>query len=122
MLERMREARRNESGFTLIELLIVIVILGVLAGIVVFAVNGIQNKGEVNACQSNVKTVTVAAEAFYAQKGANATAIDDAAHSATTLVGAGLLHSAPTDVTYDPTTTPVTVVGKAGGKCAGYAG
>src|SRR5437763_3346895 len=32
VLDRIREARRNESGFTLIELLIVIVILGVLAG------------------------------------------------------------------------------------------
>jgi general secretion pathway protein G len=115
MLERMREARRNESGFTLIELLIVIVILGVLAGIVVFAVNGIQNKGEVNACQSNVKTVTVAAEAYYAQKGSYAGDI-------AALKTAGLLHSEPTDVTYDPNTTPITVVGKAGGKCAGYAG
>lgn len=125
MLERIREARKNESGFTLIELLIVIVILGVLAGIVVFAVNGIQNKGEVNACQSNVKTVTVAAEAFYAQKGSYATAMDDAGHSATTLVGAGLLHSAPiADVDYSVAGSPpvVTVVGKAGSKCAGYAG
>ncbi|HEV8558801.1 MAG TPA: prepilin-type N-terminal cleavage/methylation domain-containing protein [Actinophytocola sp.] len=120
MLERMREARRNESGFTLIELLIVIVILGVLAGIVVFAVNGIQNKGEVNACQSNVKTVTVAAEAYYAQKGSYASAIDDVGHTATTLVGAGLLHSAPTDVDYSVSGGAVSVKGL--GKCPGYTG
>lgn len=122
MLKRIREARKNQDGFTLIELLIVIVILGVLAGIVVFAVNGIQNKGEVNACQSNVKTVTVAGEAFYAQKGSYATAMDDAGHSATTLVGAGLLHSAPTDVTYSTAGGVLTVTGAAGGKCAGFAG
>ena len=43
MYEDIREARENESGFTLIELLIVIVILGVLAAIVVFAVGGIND-------------------------------------------------------------------------------
>jgi general secretion pathway protein G len=118
MLERIREARKNESGFTLIELLIVIVILGVLAGIVVFAVNGIQNKGEVNACQSNVKTVTVAAEAYYAQKGSYAADM-------TALQTAGLLHSVPSaDVDYSVAGSPpvVTVKGLATSKCAGYAG
>ena len=38
-LQALREARKNgESGFTLIELLIVIIVLGILAGIVVFGV------------------------------------------------------------------------------------
>src|SRR3954462_171676 len=61
-----REARRNEDGFTLIELLIVIVILGVLAGIVVFSVRGITDRGAVAACKAEVKTVAVAEEAYYA--------------------------------------------------------
>ena len=46
MLQQLREARKNESGFTLIELLIVIVILGVLAAIVVFSVQGITDRGK----------------------------------------------------------------------------
>ena len=62
MLERIRRARRDESGFTLIELLIVIVILGILAAIVVFAVNGIQDRGTASACKADVETVTVAAK------------------------------------------------------------
>ena len=37
---RTRARLKDESGFTLIELLIVIVILGVLAGIVVFSGSG----------------------------------------------------------------------------------
>ena len=37
MIERL-QAKRNEEGFTLIELLIVIIVLGILAAIVVFAV------------------------------------------------------------------------------------
>jgi prepilin-type N-terminal cleavage/methylation domain-containing protein len=62
--------KRTESGFTLIELLIVIVILGVLSGIVVFAVSGIQDRGNAAACKTDKKTVLVAVEAYYAKNGA----------------------------------------------------
>ncbi|NEA32322.1 prepilin-type N-terminal cleavage/methylation domain-containing protein [Streptomyces sp. SID13031] len=62
--------KKNESGFTLIELLIVIVILGVLSGIVVFAVSGIQDRGNAAACKTDKKTVQVAVEAYYAKNGA----------------------------------------------------
>jgi general secretion pathway protein G len=95
-LERIREARKNEKGFTLIELLIVIVILGVLAGIVVFAVSGINNKSATSACKSDVKNVEVAAEAYYAQN--TAYPADDA--DAKAKLVPGFLHSYPTDVTY----------------------
>src|SRR2546430_1395462 len=115
MLKRIREARKNQDGFTLIELLIVIVILGVLAGIVVFAVNGIQDKGQVSACQSDVKTVTVAGEAFYAQKGSYAA--DMAA-----LKTAGLLHSVPGDVDYSIPGGVLTVKGTAASACPAFAG
>jgi prepilin-type N-terminal cleavage/methylation domain-containing protein len=72
MFARIRDARENESGFTLVELLIVIVILGVLAGIVVFSVSGITGRGKTEACKSTVKTVQVAGEAYYAAKGSYA--------------------------------------------------
>jgi prepilin-type N-terminal cleavage/methylation domain-containing protein len=93
MLKRIRQAQRDESGFTLIELLIVIVILGILAAIVVFAVNGIQNRGVEAACKADVETVTVAAEAYDAQNGQYAQSMDD-------LVKAGLLHSVPSTNNY----------------------
>ncbi len=99
MLERIREARRTESGFTLIELLIVIVILGVLAGIVVFAVNGINNRGEAAACDADYKTLSVAEEAYYAKTGGYADSLallktggfirDDTALKSGVTVGAG---------------------------------
>ncbi len=69
MLQQIREARKNESGFTLIELLIVIVILGVLAGIVVFAVSAFNNDGVTAACKADGKNVQVASEAYYAKTG-----------------------------------------------------
>ncbi|MFL6156401.1 MAG: type IV pilin protein [Marmoricola sp.] len=68
-VNRARAARRNESGFTLIELLIVIVILGILAGIVVFSVAGIKDKGDLSACKAEVSTVATAEEAYYAKTG-----------------------------------------------------
>jgi general secretion pathway protein G len=98
MLKRLQEARKNEKGFTLIELLIVIVILGVLAGIVVFAVGGITNKGNASACKSDVKNVTVAVEAWYAnQTGAASYPLNQAA--AIAAVVPGYLHSWPTGTT-----------------------
>ena len=44
------EVEEKDKGFTLVELLIVIVILGILATIVVFAVRGITDKGQKSAC------------------------------------------------------------------------
>ena len=41
--------KKQDEGFTLIELLIVIVILGILATVVVFAVSGIRDSGDQSA-------------------------------------------------------------------------
>ena len=65
--QRIREIRKNDKGFTLIELLIVIIILGVLAGIVVFAVGAFNDRGVNAACKAEKKTVEVAVEAFKAK-------------------------------------------------------
>jgi general secretion pathway protein G len=59
--------KQRDEGFTLIELLIVIVILGILAAVVVFAVGGITDRGNDSACAADKKTLEVAVEAYYAQ-------------------------------------------------------
>ena len=59
--------KNQDKGFTLVELLIVIVILGILATVTVFAVRGITDQGQENACQTEGKTVLTAAEAYYAE-------------------------------------------------------
>src|SRR5437660_1554400 len=66
-MHRMIERARQEEGFTLIELMIVIVILGTLAGIVLFAVNGINDRGTHAACRTDQSTINTAVEAFFAK-------------------------------------------------------
>ena len=68
MQRRIREVKRDQSGFTLIELLIVIVILGVLAAIVVFAVSAFNKNGQQAACKADFKNVEIADEAYFAKK------------------------------------------------------
>ncbi|WP_091368231.1 type II secretion system protein [Actinokineospora alba] len=111
MLDRLQQARKNDKGFTLIELLMVIVILGVLAGIVVFAVNGIQDRGKESACKADVKTVEVALEAHYAKLSAYPAAND---WNALTTGVNRFLHSQPSSPDYTITfanTGVVTAIG-----------
>ena len=63
------EDQKKDKGFTLIELLIVIVILGILATVTVFAVSGITDRGQTSACAADKKTVEVAVEAYNAENG-----------------------------------------------------
>ncbi len=70
MMERYREIQRQkaagerEGGFTLIELLIVIVVLGILAAVVVFALGGVTGQSAVAACKADAKTVETAMVRF----------------------------------------------------------
>lgn len=54
----------EESGFTLIELLIVIVVLGILAATVIFALTGVTSQSAKAGCQSDAKTYEVAVQAY----------------------------------------------------------
>jgi len=54
----------TEEGFTLIELLIVIVVLGILAAVTVFALSGTTAKSAQSACDADAQTVNVALVAW----------------------------------------------------------
>ena len=106
---------RKDEGFTLIELLIVIVILGILATIVVFAVRGVTDQGQTNACKADQKTIETAIEAYYAQNG------NKTITNVTTLVTAGLIREASTNYQFGGLNASgvLIVTPIAGLKCAG---
>ena len=85
-LKRRKDAGEID-GFTLIELLIVIVVLGVLAAVVIFALGGITGKSQLAACQADGATVSTAIAAFHAQD--PGVTVTSALLTATTGNGAG---------------------------------
>ncbi len=106
-MENHIEVEKKDKGFTLVELLIVIVILGILATVTVFAVRGITDKGQKSACAADQKTLEVAVESYFAQNPVvalpAAAGVEDLVWTAAaptffdpsqeTLVGAGLMRS-----------------------------
>jgi type IV pilus assembly protein PilA len=58
-----RRRRRGQGGFTLIELLVVIAVLAVLAGIVIFNVVGVANKGSNASACTDAKSVQTGVDA-----------------------------------------------------------
>jgi general secretion pathway protein G len=61
---------RQENGFTIVELLIVIVVIAILATISVVAYNGIQNRANDSAIQSDLRNVGQKFLAYQATEGA----------------------------------------------------
>jgi prepilin-type N-terminal cleavage/methylation domain-containing protein len=60
------KGRKGQQGFTLIELLVVVTILGVLAAIVTLSLVGLTTNANVQACNTEYKTVQTALDAFMA--------------------------------------------------------
>jgi prepilin-type N-terminal cleavage/methylation domain-containing protein len=64
IMARKAAGEMDETGFTLIELLIVIVVLGILAGVVIFALGGVTGQSAIAACKADGATVSTALAAF----------------------------------------------------------
>ena len=105
-----------QKGFTLVELLVVISILGILAAVVVFAVSGINDRGQTSACKEDGRTLRTAVETYRAQNGGSTVP------TMAQLVTGGLLSNASTLYTITYTGSPATTLTLTGvGNCAGIA-
>lgn len=104
------ETQKNDKGFTLVELLIVIVILGILAAVTVFAVRGITDKGQENSCATEKRAIETATEAYFADTGADADAMAD--------LVPGYLRTDPSARWTLTAGSPPTITPTAGGACA----
>ena len=60
--------RAADAGFSLVELLVVLVILGILATVVVFAVRSIVDDSETTACESEQQVVGRAVESWFREE------------------------------------------------------
>jgi general secretion pathway protein G len=96
---RLHRGRAAEQGFTLIELLIVIAVLGILAAIVIFNVTGVTNKGDTAKCNTDLKTVQTASDAYFNDHGSYGVKSTDPTQLDPSLFGA-YIHSWPTEKTW----------------------
>src|SRR5687768_6106147 len=99
-----------DSGFSLVELLVVIVVLGILATVVVFAVRGIVGDSELTACEAERHNVATAVESWFSKNSGSTvppTGVGPDRYEQT-LVEAGLIRSASTmlDVSDDGALNP----------------
>lgn len=64
-----RKLRQEEQGFTLVELLVVVVILGILAGVGIQQFGNVQERARQSAHDANVKVLTSAAQMYVLLEG-----------------------------------------------------
>lgn len=68
--------KRQSKGFTIVELLIVIVVIGILAGLVITTFVGVQQKARDSERKTDINGLHAQVEAYYAQNGFYPTADD----------------------------------------------
>jgi general secretion pathway protein G len=69
--------KKDNRGFTIVELLIVIVVIGILAGLVITTYNGIQQKARNTERTTDLKTLQAQLEAYFAENDSHYPSLTD---------------------------------------------
>jgi len=88
---------RHAAGFTLIELLVVIAIIGILASIVLTALNGGRANGRDSKRISDIRQLKYSLELYYERYNQYPTCLSAHGVCTTTLAGSGFISAVPTD-------------------------
>ena len=88
MLRKIRKMLQQQEGFTLVELMIVVVILGILAGVGIQQYGRVQHNARVAAHNANVKVITSAVNMYLMVN-------DEAPEDIAALATAGYLDAVP---------------------------
>lgn len=127
--------KKNNRGFTIVELLIVIVVIGILAGLVIVTYNGIQKKARDTERKTDINALHGQLEAYQAQLGKypTLTNVNDAAFRSASMKGldaaaladpnnaaSQVLVAAPAANNYAYATTPAGCDNGVNGDCTQY--
>lgn len=90
--------RDHDGGWTLVEILLVILILGILALAVVFAISGMRAEAATSSCGTDQRSLAVAAESYFAETRSSSLPATGTDHDRfeQTLVAAGFLRDVST--------------------------
>ena len=113
----MKSLRNRSQGFTIIELLIVIVVIGILAGLVLNAFGNIQERARDTERQNDINTIHTQLELYYTENSAYPASLNDLSDlnpEAETAPNAGETY------TFTPTTNTGTACTTAAGTCTEY--
>ena len=89
-MRKLREKIYDDAAFTLIELLVVIAVLGILAGIAVPRITGVQENAKKEALLANAKTIQNSFEMYYASEGSYPSPGAISGNLASALSGSGI--------------------------------
>lgn len=69
--ERLKKAKENKKGFTLVEIIVVLVIIGILASLMLGALNGYIDKAKEKTLTADTRSIYLAAQTVASESYAN---------------------------------------------------